>query len=148
MRSRPGGRSRPILASIFVTFHATLYRLSGGRLLGRAGGMPFLLLTTNGRRSGRPRSTPVTYLEDEGRHIVAASNSGRPRHPAWYLNLQHDANARVQIRARRFAATARTATGEERARLWARFKAAYPRFARYEDKTNREIPVVILEQGR
>src|SRR5262245_53830854 len=84
----------------------------------RIHGFPALILTTSGRRSGEPRSTPLIFGEDAGRYAIVASFAGLPRHPAWYLNLAANPDVHVQVKGERFAARARTAAGDERARLW------------------------------
>ena len=124
-----------------------LYRSTGGRVGGRVGKAPILLLTTTGRRSGAARVTPLLYLRDSERLVVVASYGGRPSHPAWYLNLLDEPKVAVQVRRERFAATARTATAEERAELWPRLVEMYPSYATYEQRTTREIPVVVLERA-
>ncbi|WP_328475190.1 nitroreductase family deazaflavin-dependent oxidoreductase [Actinoplanes sp. NBC_00393] len=107
-------------------------------------GMNDLLLTTRGRRSGKSRRTALVYVRDGDRYVVAASNAGADRHPFWYLNLLADPRVAVQIGAETFAATARTATGQERSRLWELMVAAMPSYEEYRKATSREIPVVIL----
>lgn len=125
--------------------HVGVYRATGGRLGGRVVGMPALLLTTTGRRSGKPRTTPLTYLEDGDTVVLAASNGGNPWFPAWWHNLRADPRAGVQIGGRRMQMRAREATAAERERLWPRFLRSYKGYAEYEGKTSRRIPVVILE---
>ncbi|HEY0260618.1 MAG TPA: nitroreductase family deazaflavin-dependent oxidoreductase [Lacisediminihabitans sp.] len=108
-------------------------------------GVPLLLLTVKGRQSGAWRRTALIYGEDEGRFVVVASRGGAPRHPVWYLNLRENSEVYVQVGARRFRATARTASQEEKPDLWAKLVAIYPEYADYQTKTDREIPVVILD---
>ncbi len=103
-----------------------------------------LLLTTTGRRSGEARTTPLIYGEDDGNYVVVASKGGAPDHPAWYKNLAEDPGARVQVGADEFPARARTATGEERERLWKRMAGIWPSYDDYRAKTDRLIPVVVL----
>jgi deazaflavin-dependent oxidoreductase (nitroreductase family) len=125
-----------------------LYRASGGRLGGRIrSGAPVLLLTTTGRKSGKRRTTPLLYLEDAGNYVVIASVGGAPRHPAWYLNLLANPMATIEVGRRKLAVTARTATPEERARLWRLAVQMYPGYDDYQARTSREIPVVILAPG-
>lgn len=129
---------------LFVAFHRALYRLSGGKIGGKVGKAPILLLTTTGRKSGQPRTSPLGYESDGDRLLVVASALGSATHPAWYLNLR--ANPRVTVRrgAENREMIATTATGDERARLWARLVRDYPHFEQHQRKTTREIPVVIL----
>jgi F420H(2)-dependent quinone reductase len=126
------------------SFHRGLYRLSGGRVGAAMGPMRVLLLTTTGRKSGQARTWPVAHFRDGDRLLVVASAGGGPKHPAWYLNLHANPKVTVQVGAETRQMLAATATGEERARLWAQIIAAAPNFADYEKKTTREIPVVIL----
>ena len=126
--------------------HVRLYRLTGGRFVGRVGKAPILLLTTTGRRSGEPRTSPLLYLQDGERLAIVASFGGHPKHPVWYLNLTANPEVKVQVGRERFAATARTANAEERERLWPPFVEMYPGYAGYQEKTSREIPVVVLER--
>jgi deazaflavin-dependent oxidoreductase (nitroreductase family) len=99
--------------------------------------------STTGRRSRRERTVPVLYLEDGGRFVIVASLAGAPRHPAWFLNLKANPRVRLQVRSRRFAATARRASVEEKAQLWPRLVAMYPAYEGYQNRTARDIPVVI-----
>ena len=124
--------------------HLAIQRISGGQLLGRVVGMPVLLLTTTGRRSGKPRTTPLTFLRDAADLVVIASNGGSDRAPDWCLNLERNPRAVVQIGAERLAVTARTASAAERERLWVEITAAYSGYARYQQRTAREIPVLLL----
>ena len=125
--------------------HVALFRLTRGRIGARIGkGLPVLLLTTTGRKSGKRRTTPLLYVEDAGRYVVVASVGGAPKHPAWYLNLQTDPTATVEVGGRRLTARAETAGPEERARLWRALTAMYPTYDAYQAKTTREIPVVVL----
>jgi proline iminopeptidase len=114
---------------------------------GGSGLVPTLLLTTNGRRSGQPITMPLIYGEVDGKYVVVASKGGAPTHPGWYLNLVAHPAVEVQVLADRFRATARTATGEERAQLWQTMAAIYPPYNAYQAKTQREIPVVVLERA-
>jgi deazaflavin-dependent oxidoreductase (nitroreductase family) len=107
-------------------------------------GMNDLLLTTRGRRSGKLRRTALVYARDGDRYILAASNAGADRHPAWYLNLVDSPNVTVQIGAQTLAATARTATAEEKPRLWQLMVATMPSYQGYQQATSRDIPVVII----
>lgn len=124
--------------------HLAVYRLSRGRLLDTVVGMPVLLLTTTGRRSGKPRTTPLTFLRDGTDLVVIASNGGSDRPPDWFLNLEHDSRATVKIGTERLTVTARTASAAERERLWVEITATYSGYARYQERTTREIPVLLL----
>lgn len=113
--------------------------------VGGPGPIPTLLLTTTGRRSGKPIVMPLIYGEAGGNYVVVASKGGAPTHPGWYLNLSAHSNVEVQILSKRFRATARTAGGAERAELWQQMATIYPPYNDYQAKTDREIPVVVLE---
>jgi deazaflavin-dependent oxidoreductase (nitroreductase family) len=124
--------------------HAWVYRRSGGRVLGRIGGQPVLLLHTTGRRSGRPRTTPVQYLADGDTFVVVASNAGAVRPPAWYLNLRANQNAQIDVGARSVDVRAQEATGYERAQLWQRLTAANRYLDRGARKARRDLPLMVL----
>ena len=109
-------------------------------------GTTVLILTTTGRRSGEPRSTPLIYGKRGEDHVVVASKGGAEEHPAWYLNLSEAAEVTVQVRADRFKARARTATAEEKPALWTMMAERWPAYDEYQLKTNRDIPVVVLER--
>lgn len=124
--------------------NAAVYRLSKGRLMAKAGGLPLLLLTTTGARSGKERTTPLSYLDDDGTFVVIASYAGQPRHPAWYHNLQANPEATVQIGERSIPVTASLVEGERRDRFWQQAVAGYRGYEGYAAKTDREIPIVAL----
>jgi deazaflavin-dependent oxidoreductase (nitroreductase family) len=130
----------------FVTgLHALLYRLSGGRIGGRLGRLEQVLLTTTGRHTGVRRTTPLSVLVDGDRLVLVASNGGSRRHPDWYLNLTADPDVVVQRGSDRLPMRARTASAEERAVLWPRAVALYGGYARYQQRTTRQIPMVVCE---
>lgn len=136
------------VSRVFWNLHRGLYRVSGGRIgerLFTPKGLGSLLLTSTGHKSGQPRSTPLFYLADGDRRVVVASNLGSGLDPARWRNLRASPEAEVRIGPRRRRVRAREATVEERATLWPRFVAAYPNYARYEQRTSRPIPVVVLE---
>ncbi len=128
--------------------HRAVYRLTGGRLLGRVAGMPVLLLTTTGRRSGRARTTPLTYFEVGEDIVVVASNGGEDTAPAWWLNLCVHAEAAITVGTDTHPVTARAATDEEHERLWPMIIAAHPGYAAYASRTSRPIPVMVLSRTR
>lgn len=130
---------------LFSAAHRRTYQLTGGAIGGRMLGAPVLLLTTTGRRSGKPRTTPLLYLEDGGALVVIASNGGSPSHPGWFLNLETDPAVEVQIRHERRAMRASPASAVERERLWPRAVAVYKPYEDYQRRTEREIPVVLLK---
>lgn len=144
MGSLPVVRRTKVIEMLWAV-HRWLYQKTGGRLGSRLMGAPALLLTTIGRKTGRPRVTPLIYLQDEERYIVVASYAGEPRHPAWFLNLMANRRATVQRGVTRIAVLAREATGKDRDRLWSRFLEAYGSYTAYQARTTRRIPVVVLE---
>jgi deazaflavin-dependent oxidoreductase (nitroreductase family) len=105
-----------------------------------------LLLVTRGRRSGKLRRTALAYAEHDGTYVIVASNGGAERPPAWYLNLTEEPAVQVQVRDDRFAATARVASPDERPALWKLMTSLSPSLAEYEQRSGREIPVVILQR--
>ena len=122
-----------------------LYRLSGGRLMGKVNEAPVLLLTTTGRKSGRRRTAPVVYLADGESYAVIGSNAGHSRTPAWSLNLKSTPEAEVEVGRRRVPVRARVVEGEERADLWRRHNEQYSGFDEYEARTDRDIALFVLE---
>ena len=112
-------------------------------------GVPTLLLTTTGRRTGEPRTTPLIYGwdEDAGSYVIVASRGGARHHPSWYLNLVDTPAVRLQVGAECFDARARTASADEKPPLWKLMAEIWPAYNDYQDKTEREIPVVILERA-
>ncbi|RLP86038.1 nitroreductase family deazaflavin-dependent oxidoreductase [Micromonospora sp. CV4] len=131
----------------WVASHIRRYVETGGAEGGTYHGYPALLLTTRGRRSGKLRRTALIYGRDGDTYLLVASNGGAVKHPAWYLNLSSDPAVEVQVGAERFAARARTATAEERVRLWPVMTAVFPTYARYQKGTDREIPVVVIDRA-
>lgn len=124
--------------------HRFLYSTTNGRIGGKLGRVPTLLLTTKGRKSGRSRTTPLLYIKDDNNYVVVASNGGDDRHPSWSLNLRDNPQANVQVRKRRLTVEAKKADPEEKARLWPQLTRVYPGYDEYQHRTKREIPVVIL----
>ncbi len=126
--------------------HEAVVRATNGRLLGRAGGMPVLILTTTGRKSAKPRSTVLTSpVHDDERVVLVASYGGDDRHPSWYLNLRDDPRVSVTMAGEERTMRARVADGDEKAALWPQIVGAYRGYAAYQSWTDRDIPVVILE---
>jgi deazaflavin-dependent oxidoreductase (nitroreductase family) len=124
--------------------NTALYRLTGGKVANRLGKAPILLLTVAGRKSGKRRTTPLLYGRDGDNYVVIASMGGAPKHPAWYHNLEGQ-EAEIQVGRKRLRVRARDAEGEERKRLWALMVSLYPSYDDYQKKTERRIPVVVLE---
>ena len=122
-----------------------LYRLSGGRIGGRVGRAPVLLLTTTGRKSGQKRTAPVVYLADGENVIVINTNAGNAKVPAWSLNLEANPEAEVERGRRRYPVRARIAEGKERTELWQRLNEQYAGFDDYQRQLEREASVIVLE---
>jgi deazaflavin-dependent oxidoreductase (nitroreductase family) len=110
-------------------------------------GTQTLILTTTGRKSGEPRKSPLIYGEHDGDYLVVASKGGAPEPPAWYVNLQADPNAEIQVWGDKFKVRARDATPEEKPELWKIMTGEWPAYDEYQTKTDRQIPVVVLERA-
>jgi deazaflavin-dependent oxidoreductase (nitroreductase family) len=110
-------------------------------------GATVLILSTTGRRSGQERSTPLIYGTHGDDYLVVASKGGAEEHPAWYMNLSEHPEVTVQVRGDRFAARARTASADEKPELWGTMVGQWPAYNEYQQKTSREIPVVVLERS-
>jgi len=123
------------------------FRANEGRVGGHWEGRDLLLLTTTGRRSGRPHTTPMVYMRDGDRLLVYASKAGAPEHPDWYLNLVADPDVTVEVGAERYRATAAPLGPDERDRRFAEQAERFPAFAEYQAKTERVIPVVALARA-
>jgi deazaflavin-dependent oxidoreductase (nitroreductase family) len=131
------------------TFNETViteFRSNGGKVSGDFAGMPLLLLTTTGAKSGQARTTPLAYVTDENRFVIIASKAGSPTHPDWYHNLLAHPVATVEIGNERFQAQARMTEEPDRERLFAKMVERLPGFADYQRKTSRKIPVFTLER--
>lgn len=127
------------------SLHRVLYRMTSGLIGGRLVDNDILLLTTRGRSTGREHTVPLLYLRDGGRLVVIASYGGRHRHPEWYLNLVAEPLVALQIGGERSSYRARPATEGEREKWWPRVVSAYHDYAVYQSRTDRQIPVVMLE---
>src|SRR3954447_19718753 len=139
-------RSWPVLGRL-MDGHMYLYRATNGLIGHRIPGLPpMLLLDHVGARSGRKRTLPLLYIRDGDDIVIVASKGGYPKHPAWFHNLQANPDTTVQIGSERRAVHARVAGPEERARLWRKVVDAYSGYREYQDRTGREIPLVILER--
>lgn len=134
--------------TLFGQGHVQRYRETGGEVGHRwKRGSKILLLTTKGRKSGESRTTPLIYEEDGDRYVIVASKGGAPENPSWYRNLEKEPNVELQVLDEVFPARARTAEGAERARLWQLVNQQWPDYDSYQTKTDREIPVVVLERA-
>lgn len=124
--------------------HVRRYQETDGEVGYIWNGAPTLLLTTTGRKSGQPRTTPLIHARDGGDYLVVASMGGAPQHPQWYLNLVANASAQIQDRSDHIDVTARTAGENEKARLWKIVAEQWPNYDVYQSRTDRVIPVVVL----
>ena len=126
--------------------HVERYEATGGEEGHDWQGSQALILTTTGRKSGEERKTPLIYGEHGGDYLVVASLGGSDHHPAWYLNLQADPEAQIQVRGERFPVRARDATPAEKPELWRVMTSVWPAYDEYQEQTERPIPVVVLER--
>ncbi len=124
---------------------AELYESSGGTKGTNMRGMPVVLLTSRGAKTGKLRKTPLMRVEHDGRYAVVASLGGAPKHPVWYHNIVADSHVELQDGPVRQDMIAREVTGDEKAEWWDRAVAAFPDYAAYQAKTERQIPVFVLE---
>jgi deazaflavin-dependent oxidoreductase (nitroreductase family) len=124
--------------------HVRRYRETDGEVGYIWNGVSILLLTTTGRKSGQARTTPLIHARDGDDYLVVASKGGAPQHPQWYLNLAAHASAQIQDRSDHIDVTARTASEDEKARLWAIVTEQWPNYDVYQSRTDRVIPVVVL----
>jgi deazaflavin-dependent oxidoreductase (nitroreductase family) len=137
---------RNAFVELFWRIHPRLYRWTGGRVGGSMMGLPVLLLTTTGRKTRQPRTTALMYLPRDKDFIVIASYLGEPRHPSWWLNLEADPEAEIQVESESIPVRAREAEGEEREELWRAAVEKTPDYDEYQARTERRIPVVVLER--
>src|SRR5215218_7225284 len=133
--------------TLFGQEHVERYRATDGAEGHEWRGTQTLLLTTTGRKSGEPRTTPLIYAPHGEDYMVVASQGGSPTPPAWFLNLSAKPEVEVQVKGERFKARARTAGPEEKPEMWRRMVAEWPAYDEYQEKTERKIPVVILERA-
>jgi deazaflavin-dependent oxidoreductase (nitroreductase family) len=126
--------------------HVLIYRLTGGRIGHRFPGLAHMLLLDHiGAKSGTKRTTPLLYIDDPPNVVIVASKGGYPRHPAWYHNLRANPDVEVQIGSERRPVHARMAKESERERLWSMAVATYAGYRDYQQRTDRLIPLVVLE---
>jgi deazaflavin-dependent oxidoreductase (nitroreductase family) len=135
---------QPTDISLLGADHVRRYQETDGEVGYIWNGVPILLLTTTGRRTGARRTTPLIFERSGDDYLVVASMGGAPTHPKWYLNLQADPNAEIQVRAQHLAVTARTASDDEKPALWKLATDAWPNYDAYQARTDRVIPVVAL----
>ena len=131
---------------LFGQEHVRLYRETDGEHGYNWRGTTILLLTTNGRRSGRQRTTPLIHRTDDDRWVVVASKGGAPDHPDWYKNLEANPDATIQVKGEQIPVRAETAQGDDREHLWRLMTEAWPGYDRYQQRTQRQIPVVVFNR--
>lgn len=132
---------------LFGDEHTQKYKETGGQTGHDWQGTQVLLLTTTGRKSGEPRELPLIYGKSGDDYLIVASKGGADAPPAWYLNLEADPRVELQVRDERFPARARVATPEEKAEMWKTMTVEWPAYDEYQTKTEREIPIIVLERG-
>jgi deazaflavin-dependent oxidoreductase (nitroreductase family) len=132
---------------LFGQKHVRTYRESGGERGYHWRGTTILLLTTTGSVSNEQRTTPLIHRTDGDSWVVVASKGGAPDHPSWYKNLEAHPEAEIQVKAERIPVRAKTAEGEERERLWRLMTEVWPAYDEYQQKTDRQIPVVVFERS-
>jgi deazaflavin-dependent oxidoreductase (nitroreductase family) len=133
---------------LFGQAHVDRYRATDGEEGHDWQGTQTLLLTTTGRKSGEPRTTPLIYAPHGDGYMIVASKGGTDAPPAWYLNLTEDPEVEVQVKGNRFSARARTANADEKPEMWRTMAAEWPAYDDYQRSTEREIPVVVLERNQ
>jgi deazaflavin-dependent oxidoreductase (nitroreductase family) len=139
-------KPKDVFFKVSTSIHRAVFNASKGRISGKAFGMPVVELVTTGRTSGKERSTMLAVpIVDGNRLVLVASFGGDDRHPSWYLNLQANPEVRVTTAGSTRTMIARTATEEERVELWPQITSVFEGYARYQERTERPIPVVILE---
>jgi deazaflavin-dependent oxidoreductase (nitroreductase family) len=134
------------LIKLFWSLHLKLYQWSSGRIGHTMRGLPVLLLTTKGKKTGQPRTKALMYVPHGEAYVVIASNLGKEDHPAWWYNLQAEPKASVQIGSSRFTVHAREAQENERESIWQALAEKTPDYEQYRSWTSRRIPLVVLER--
>ncbi len=132
--------------NLFNQEHVRVYRETNGERGYHWRGTTILLLTTTGRRSGEPRTTPLIHRSEGEKWVIVASKGGAPAHPSWFENLQADPNAEIELPGEQVPVVASVARGDERTRLWSLMTEVWPAYEEYQQKTEREIPVVVLSR--
>jgi F420H(2)-dependent quinone reductase len=133
------------LFRLFMRLQISIFRSSNGKRMASMGGLPVLLLTTVGRKTGQARTTPLGYFRDGEYYVIIASNNGRDSHPAWFYNLKAAPRVTIEVPGSRLQVVATTAEPAERERLWAQLIALAPNYDAYRKKTTRQIPIVLLK---
>jgi deazaflavin-dependent oxidoreductase (nitroreductase family) len=140
----PPGTLKAKLVNLFPRANVIIYRLSNGRFGGKMQDLPVLILHTVGRKSGKPRQSPLLYIQEGDDYVIVASRGGSDEPPAWWLNLQAMPETTIEIKGSQRRVTARKATAEEKAAYWPRLTAGYSFYDDYQARTTRDIPVIVL----
>jgi len=127
-----------------IWIYASLYRLTNGKIGGTIVGLKVLLLSTTGRKTGKQRTKPLCYFEEGPDYVIIASNGGADKHPEWFLNLKSDPNVKVRIEETEFSARAEVSDPKTRQRLWQKLISLSPYYIKYEKRTKRQIPMILL----
>ena len=139
-------RAKDVSAKLLTSIHRSLFQATKGRLGGTGFGMPVVMLTTTGRKSGQKRTTMLTSpIQDGDSLVLVASYGGDPRHPAWFLNLKANPDVEITRGGKTTKMRARVASAAEKKELWPRVVAAYKGYGQYQTRTDRDIPLVIVE---
>jgi deazaflavin-dependent oxidoreductase (nitroreductase family) len=133
-----------IFLKVMLSIYIFLYRLTSGAIGGRMAGLQVLLLTTTGRKTGQPRTTPLGYFKQDGSLVVIASNGGADQNPAWFYNLKSNPQVTLQIGNKHLAAKAEVVDADKRGQMWAELVKMAPAYEHYTTRTKREIPMIIL----
>ena len=134
-----------IFLKVVLSIYVFLYRLTSGAIGGQMAGLPVLLLTTTGRKTGQPRTTPLGYFKQDGNFVLIASNGGADRNPAWFYNLKSNPQVTLQIGNKQLAAKAEPVDSEQRTQLWTELVKMAPAYEQYTKRTKREIPLIIVQ---
>jgi len=129
---------------LFIALAVFFYQVSAGRIGGRMMGGDVLVLTSTGRKTGKQRTLPLIYIMDGSSYVLTASMGGAPKSPSWFFNLRDNPHAVIQVKDKRINVVAEVASGEKKRELWAQLVAAMPFYEKYQQKTTREIPMLIL----
>ena len=129
---------------LFLNLHILIYRISGGKLANKMVNMEVLILHSIGRKTGKKRVIPITYFKENDDYILTASNGGAPKNPGWYHNLKNNPQTVIEINNKTIPVTARQASPQEKERLWAKLITITDQYKKYKNRTNRDIPMMIL----
>jgi deazaflavin-dependent oxidoreductase (nitroreductase family) len=132
------------LFRVLMSVFSWVYRVSNGSIMGRMAGLDVLLLTTAGRKTGKSRTTPLGFFEQDNAYVIIASNGGSDKHPDWFFNLQTNPHVTVRVRDKEMRATAEVTSGQPRKDLWQKLVRLSPQYEHYTRNTKRQIPVILL----